>query len=272
MHEANSFVTLTYDDAHLPPDGSLRVEHWQKFAKRLRKKAGPFRFFHAGEYGDRSGRPHYHAVMFGLDFAGDRQLWKNAASGPLFVSPLLERTWGHGFAVIGNLTFESAAYVARYCTKKVTGPNAEEHYQRACPLTGEVIRLKPEYTTMSRGGRNSGGGIGAEWFRKYHSDVYPADEVISRGFPAQPPKFYDGMYELVDQVGYDQVKARRKARAEKRADPARETREALDSRERVARARIEFFARTGADGGLPPDNRVPVPAPTGSGWYSRRGE
>jgi len=194
LHDRNSFITLTYDDQHLPRDGSLDVTEWQRFAKRARKSLGPFRYYHCGEYGDLHLRPHFHACVFGADFSADRRHWKTVRGNPLYVSPTLDRLWGRGYAVIGEVTFESAAYVARYITKKITGDQAEEHY----------AGRKPEYTTMSRRP-----GIGKGWFDRWRDEVYPADEVIARGHPSRPPKFYDSQYELVDAAGYDLVKRKR---------------------------------------------------------------
>lgn len=226
QHEANSFITLTYDQANLPKDGSLDVAEWQKFAKRARKALGRFRYYHCGEYGDLHLRPHYHACVFGVDFASDRTLWKTVRGNPLYVSPTLDRLWGRGYAVIGEVTFESAAYVARYITKKITGDRAEEHY----------AGRKPEYTTMSRNP-----GIGKGWFDRWKDEVYPADEVIARGHPSRPPKFYDAQYELVDPAGLDQVKRKRLDKA--RAHVLDLTWERLQTRERVSEKHNRLFSR-----------------------------
>ena len=100
----------------------------------------------------------------------------------LYTSAILNELWSFGFSTIGDVTFESAAYVARYVMKKITGDKAESHYQ------GRV----PEYTTMSRRP-----GIGKPWFEKFGSDVYPADEVVIRGgIVCQPPKYYDSLYDV----------------------------------------------------------------------------
>lgn len=217
MHEASSFVTLTYDDEHLPKDKSLHLEHWTNFAKRLRKQVGPFRFLHCGEYGDKLHRPHYHACIFGLDFIEDREQYKKA----LFLSPLLNKTWGMGFAVIGSLTFESAAYVSRYVVKKITGKAAEDHYQGR----------KPEYATMSRRP-----GLGQTWFNKYHSEVYPSDEVIVRGKKCKPPRYYDKLLEKQNPELLKLIKdQRKKAAIEHEAD---QTWERLKVREEVQEAKI----------------------------------
>ncbi len=185
MHPKNSFVTLTYNTQSLPPDGSLNVKHWQDFAKRLRKKIGPFRFFHCGEYGDKNGRPHYHACIFGEDFSADRIHLKGTGDHRLYTSKLLEETWQKGFCTAGQLTYESSAYVARYVLKKITGPMALKAYSRIS-ADGTEYQLKPEYITMSRRP-----GIGKTWLNKYASDVYPADEVIHKARRFRPPRFYD---------------------------------------------------------------------------------
>jgi len=186
-HENNSFITLTYNQEHLPKPASLDVRDWQNFAKRLRKEIGPFRFFHCGEYGGDTFRPHYHALIFGWDFP-DKSIYKMSGENPLFVSQLLEDKWGKGFCTIGRLTVQSAGYVARYAMKKVTGKKAAmtRWYERIDPETGVVYELKPEYATMSRRP-----GLGAEWFERFSGDVYPSDEVILEGKRYRPPRFYD---------------------------------------------------------------------------------
>lgn len=194
MHERNSFITLTYDDVHLPKDGSVDVRHWQTFAKRLRKKIGPFRFFHCGEYGEKSQRPHYHACVFGEDFASDRVFWKRDAGNDLFVSKVLTETWGKGFTTVGNLTYESAAYVARYIMKKASGPYAKAaRYGRLDWTTGEYWEVRPEYITMSRRP-----GVGKTWFDKFMDDVYPEDEVVHDGRKFRPPRYYDKLLDAMD--------------------------------------------------------------------------
>lgn len=186
MHDKNSFVTLTYNPEHLPFDGGLHIEHWQKFAKRLRKRIGSFRYFVCGEYGDENLRPHWHACIFGVDFSGDRSFHSERLGHKLYRSPLLDEVWGCGFCSVGSLTFESAAYVARYICKKITGPAAASHYERVDTDTGEVFNVRPEFVCMSKRP-----GLGAKWFERYRSDVYPSDEVVIEGRRFRPPRFYD---------------------------------------------------------------------------------
>lgn len=215
MHEAsryedNSFITLTYSPENLPSDGNLSLDDWQRFAKRLRHY-GRFRFFMAGEYGEEFGRPHYHACLFGLDFP-DRVLYSERDGARLWTSRILADYWPYGFSTVGDVTFESAAYVARYVMKKVTGDRAESHYMRLNEETGELAPVVPEFVTMSRRP-----GIGRDWFEKYSSDVFPSDEVVVRGKLCKPPRYYDGLYEIRDPEGYDRIKHERAIRAKEAA-------------------------------------------------------
>ena len=190
MHERNCFVTLTYDEEHIPNDWSLRVEDWQKFMKRLRKRYGEgIRFYHCGEYGDENGRPHYHGLIFNHDFV-DRRPWKKGPRHAIDISGELQELWTDGFSTVGNVSFESAAYVARYQLKKITGEKADEHYEFMVPDTGEIVHRKPEYATMSRRP-----GIGDPWFEKFAADAYPSDYIIMRGRKMRPPKYYESKVE-----------------------------------------------------------------------------
>ncbi len=210
LYEDNCYVTLTYDDNHLPSDGSLKVKHFQDFMKRLRAKFSPrkIRFFHAGEYGEKHRRPHYHACLFNIDFE-DKKLLEDNWYGPLYSSDALSSVWKLGFCSVGAVTLQSAAYVARYIMKKITGDAAAEHYIGCDEVTGELVELLPEYTTMSRGGRGGLGGIGSKWFERFSGDVFPRDEVILDGKRMGVPRFYDRLYELQDPEGYADVKRAR---------------------------------------------------------------
>lgn len=209
FHDSSAFITLTYDKEHLSKDGSLDLKHFQDFMKRLRFELAPkkIRFFHAGEYGEKFGRPHYHAIIFGEDFRADSIESDTSERGDTtWSSPLINRLWTKGINRVGTVTFESCAYVARYICKKVNGPLARSHYERICETTGEVFSLRPEYATMSRRP-----GIGKDHFIKYSREIYPHDVCVSRGHPSKPPKFYDKQLEKVDPVMYQQVKELRES-------------------------------------------------------------
>jgi len=239
MHEENTFVTLTYDQQHLPHDGSLNKEHFQKFMKRLRRQNQDktIRYFHCGEYGDKLSRPHYHACIFGIDF-DDKEPYRVDNDIITYTSLKLEQLWGKGFCSLGELNYQTAAYTSRYIMKKVTGKKAEEHYMRVDPTTGEIYNLEPEYVTMSLKP-----GIGYEWYQKYKTDVFPSDEcpVPGRGVYKSVPKYYDTLLEREDEDTYRTIKKlRRKYHASKCEDftPRR-----LEDQYKVKKAQVNMLKR-----------------------------
>lgn len=238
MHEYSCFVTLTFNDDHVPSDGSLDHDYFQKFMKRLRKRMGRVRFYMCGEYGELYSRPHFHACLFGCFFR-DRVLYRQLDSGSkIYTSSILESLWPFGFSSVGDVTFDSAAYVARYVTKKVTGPRAEEHYKAVRFDTGEIVDRKPEYSAMSLKP-----GIGAAWFDKYKREVFPIDRVVMNGVEMKPPKYYDTLLERDPSLMSDEIEY---ARYVKSLDiPWIETTEArLRVRETVAMAKLKCLKRT----------------------------
>ena len=233
LYEENAFITLTYDDEHLPRGGSLDKTAFPKFIRSLRKRLDTkVRYYHAGEYGDSFGRPHYHAILFGFDFA-DKYPWSIRDGYPVWRSDTLEDIWDVGRSEIGAVTFESAAYVSRYCTKKVTGPKADEYYSVTLE-TGEVVHVQPEYATMSRRP-----GIGAEWYEQNKCEVYPADSVVVRGKLVKPPRFYDGMFELEEPSKMAAVK-RSRCKAKK---PEEQRSSRLLASRTVKEAEMELYGR-----------------------------
>jgi len=231
LYSDNCFLTLTYDDGNLPEHGSLVKDHLQKFMKRLRFRYGAgIRFFGCGEYGDKFGRPHYHICIFNFDF-NDRKLFKEHNGQRYYTSESLSSLWPFGHCIIGDVTFESAAYVARYVTKKLTGALANGHY-------GPCL---PEFTVMSRRP-----GIGTDFLEKYRKQIYSADFVVLRGMKMQPPKFYDGKFELTYPSDFKKVKARRKRRGfQNRSDNSVDR---LHSKEVCAKARLSQLKRSYEDG------------------------
>lgn len=239
-HDANCFLTLTYADEHLPEDHGLDVSHWQKFAKRLRRRMGSFRFYHCGEYGEQRLRPHYHACLFGIDFAESRQYFDTTDSGDtLYSSPILDELWPFGWHSIGELTYDSAAYVARYVTKKITGKQAEEHYERVDLETGEVWSVRPEYSTMSRRP-----GIGRAFFEKHRDEIYQHDSVVFKGSEYAPPRYFDKL--LGEHSPEVLAKTQKRRRARVIAHQSRETRDKEDVlriREKIQTQRTNNLSR-----------------------------
>ena len=247
MHDENSWLTLTYADEHLPGrystgiihprtnkpiySGTLLKEHPQKFLRALRKALGRekykskfrssqlarstpaagVRYYYAGEYGERYGRPHYHVCLFGIDFA-DKLLERRTETGyQLYTSDILKKLWPYGEHQLGELTWESAAYTARYVMKKINGKKKEQHYEKIDPETGEIIKLQPEYCDMSRRP-----GIAQPWFEKYLTDVYPHDRILIRGHKRKPPRYYDKKYEQKEPDLMKQIKFERSLMTEQR--------------------------------------------------------
>lgn len=233
MHDSNSMVNLTYSNEFVGP--SLIDSDLTAFIKRARHKM-KFRYFACGEYGEQTKRPHFHILMFGAHFA-DRKEYKQTDQGhTLYTSELLSQLWPWGHATIGAVTFESAAYVARYCTKKITGDEADEHYLRVDLRTGEIIPVKPEFARMSLKP-----AIGKTWFEKYHRDVFPHDHVISRGMEAKPPRYYDKLHELMNEQRHTTIKEARKQKALLKADD--NTGKRLATKELVATAKLKLNKR-----------------------------
>ena len=233
LHEENCFITLTYKD--MPEGSSLDYRDFQLFMKRLRKHAKRrVRFFMCGEYGDRLGRPHFHACLFGFDFA-DKLPWSTTGSGgKLFRSKALDKLWPFGFSTIGPVTFETAAYVARYVTKKVTGDAADEHYKHI-DEDGVVTQRQPEFAHMSLKP-----GIGSDWLRLFHRDVFPRGYVVlPNGKQGSLPRYYKKYFSKM--LDYDQYEYSSHLHAQ--ATASDRTPERLAVRELVANSRNSISKR-----------------------------
>ena len=192
-----SVVTLTYDEEHLPDGGLLQKRDLQLFLKRLRNRrsVGAVRFFAAGEYGGTPsaatpyGRPHYHVILFGEDFA-DRYQLVGTSDKVLYSSYELDEIWQQGRCTVDDVNFESIRYVCAYVAKKnnaqgnLTGPLSHEVDE----TTGElkVIALEPEFRVMSKKP-----GLGSQWIKENFERVYPVDNVVINGQEFPPPTFYD---------------------------------------------------------------------------------
>lgn len=144
-----------------------------------------------GEYGSQNWRPHYHAILFNWDWT-DKRYYKTTGSGEkIYTSELLEKLWPYGYSSTANATFESAAYIARYCMQKRTGEEAKEWYKRT-DEEGEY-QLIPEFNQASRKP-----GIGGDWLKFYKNDVYTYDYVVVNGVETNVPKYYDKLLKRSD--------------------------------------------------------------------------
>ena len=161
------------------------------------------RYYYSGEYGERYSRPHYHICLFGIEFL-DRKLTQTTDAGfKLYESATLSKFWPMGQHMIGDLTFETAAYTARYIMKKITGQKQTEHYKKLDIDTGEILELLPEFNQASRRP-----GLGREHYEKFKSDYYKAttSQINVRGHHTRPPRYYDKQYEKTNPKHYNALK------------------------------------------------------------------
>ncbi|WNK13490.1 MAG: replication initiator protein [Microvirus sp.] len=230
LHDRSAFLTLTYADKNIPASSSLVKTDVQKFMKRLRRQRPTgLRFFACGEYGETTGRPHYHVLLLNTDFP-DRRLFKRSKTDMdhLYVSSELSDIWTVGNSAIGNVTFESCAYVARYVTKKLSGPAGAMYYAGA--------GIEPEFATMSLRP-----AIGGPQFVKYSAEWYKFDAAVLQGKEVPLPRYYDKLYEVLDPVRYKRVKLDRSIRALK--NKAENTLERRRVREAFEERKQRRFAR-----------------------------
>ena len=218
LYENNCFVTFTYrskqdttDDQlqkghYVPDDYSLNVSHFQNFIKRLRKHfPQKIRYFHCGEYGDQSLRPHYHACLFNVSF-DDCIVYQQRQGITTYESPTLAKLWPYGFCTIGELNFETASYTAGYVLKKITGPAADDSYLRN-DSDGVAIWVKPPYTTMSLKP-----GIGADFYEKFKHDFFNDETPVpGKGIIQKIPRYYQNIMAENDPATLEQIKDARRA-------------------------------------------------------------
>lgn len=241
------FLTLTVSDETRDQkvSTSLDKKDLQKFFKRLRhhfdgvryvrdiktnNMVNPIRYYACGEYGDQSDREHYHACVFNLDI-DDLEFYKYSGEYSLYISKTLDDIWQKGHVIIGSVTFDSAAYCARYMLKKQKGKDKKPLVREE---TGEI--LEPEFVTMSRRP-----GLGRYWFRDYITDVYPSDFIIVNGKKSNVPRTYDEWLKDHDEAFLEEIKGQREINADQFID--NNTPERLKVREQCAKARVKNLTR-----------------------------
>ena len=225
-HKCNCFITLTYDDFHLPKVNQLIDDDavvtdslihplvkrdFQLFMKRLRSHFSDtkIRFFACGEYGSKTFRPHYHAILFGIDFSDDRVLYKENFRGErLYNSPSLDKIWNKGYCVIAPVTWQTCAYVSRYCLKKREN-NLVDFYDR--------FNVPPEFTIMSRKP-----GIARDYYEDNKDSIYRTEEIyisdLNGSKKCRPPKYFDKLYDVDYPSDYERIKLNRQKFAEIQRD------------------------------------------------------
>lgn len=266
MHEARywerkSFLTLTYATAHLPKHRSLYKKDFQDFMKRLRQKLRrkhhieKTKYFMVGEYGENRQRPHYHALLYGYEFP-DRELCENNpdAENPLYNSKELEELWKWGICKVGDVSFDSCNYVARYTMKKQYGKDGNLEYR-------ETQRIPP-YNACSK-------GFGARYFREFSGDCFPTDYLIHEDSKARVPipRYYDKLYQKLDPEAFEYVKARRidNARHAAITQAADRTPERMSVREQILKLKAQRalgrrYEETDRQHTGPQGTGIPVPA------------
>lgn len=243
MHLLNCMVTLTYEQ-HLEPSCGVYYPHFQRFMKDLRQKlrradlvlrrTNPsheftkIKFFMSGEYRPGLKGPHFHAILFGVDFPDKKLHKKNDRGDPVYTSAALESIWTYGFSSIVDVTFDSCAYVARYCLDKVHGQFADWHYMGVNPEISRMS-LKP--------------GIGASWLDKYHESTYRDDAVVMQGHKYKPPRYYDKRFAKIDADQFSSVLEARELYAIDPKHQQNSTPERLAVREAVALSKLNLRKR-----------------------------
>lgn len=217
-HDQSLFLTLTYSDVTAPVTHycindsgeagdalTLNPKDVQDFFKRLRRYLdyhnykSDIRYFLAGEYGDVTHRPHYHAIVFGLELP-DLEFYKlSNLKNKYMTSEFLNDIWGKGFVVIGDMSWSSAAYVARYCLKKLNGDYKSFYDQ---------FNLVPEFTRMSRRP-----GIGRQYFEdnkdRIFNETYINVQTPDGGIKVFPSQYYKRLFKDYNVDLYEQWKEKR---------------------------------------------------------------
>lgn len=229
--EHNYFVTLTYDEDHLPVEnevvttdgiiyendgswkGILVPKHVETFLNSIRKifereyDHTGIRFICAGEYGENTRRPHYHLILFNCPFPLDtfynpRLKWKKYY---YYQNTILERAWNKGISNICEANWQNIAYVSRYITKKMNGEESEDFYA----IQGEI----KEFFRCS-----TKPGIGYQYFEDHWKEIYKTDSVLikvgSNSRQEKPPKYYDDLLKKKDPDLYEEIRIKRQKQAE----------------------------------------------------------
>ena len=226
QYEHNAFITLTYDKnnvkwvtgvnrdtGEIEPVTTLVPDDLTKFMKDLRRyykyhyNHDNIRFYACGEYGSKTHRAHFHIIAFNLPIFDKEKYFINAGGEQVYISQTLFEIWQKkGRVTIGDVTWNSAAYVARYVMKKIKGPDSEETYKK--------LGIVPEFVRMSRKP-----GIAWQYYDENKDKIYECDEIIftnkdGKGEKIKPCKYYDRLYDLENPEFMQALKQKRKLEAE----------------------------------------------------------
>lgn len=224
-HQENCFITLTYAPEYLPEDQSLNKRDYQLFLKHLRQKIHreqkglKIRYMLCGEYGEdpdkiqnpytgkiQLGRPHFHLIIFGWRPKDLVYFNTQEAAGDTYdtyTSKTVSDAWGKGFCTIGEFGFRQARYVAAYTVKKINGEQAENHYVKINPQTGELFNVRPEF-----GSQSNRPGIGKPWFDKFNTDCEKG-YIHQDGYRVKVPEYYLRLMEETNPVRASELRHER---------------------------------------------------------------
>lgn len=251
MHPLNSFITLTYDDEHLPENSTLVPDDLRIFIKKLRKKlswrvrcygnekrkrpilpkgekrekwyahnSAGLKYLAAGEYGDikNTHRPHYHICLFGWDPLDKEYFFTNNHGDPVYKSKWLSDIWQKGYVTVGELNYRTAAYTARYTLKKIKDYGEKERHEIIDYETGETNLSFRQYVLKEIMENKipefirMSQGIGKSWYQKYKFDTYKDYVHVSKQ-KHKIPRYYDKLLEKEDPQKLERIKEARKEKA-----------------------------------------------------------
>lgn len=243
LWDRSIFATLTYDEAPL----TLVPRDLQLFLKRLRRGfcgeeelngRRPIRFFACGEYGDRFGRPHYHALLF--NFAG-RPVARTGKE--TFECAAVGSCWPHGRTLVGPLQPGAAAYVAGYAAKKVGKLRWQQLGSVVDPETGEVVEPVQEFARMSLRP-----AIGRGWVDKFGEELL-SGFAVRNGRRLPIPRYY---WRILKERFPERVEwletLRARARMSNPPESGEDSYERREARENFARLQRRFFSQEARHG------------------------
>lgn len=229
QYKHNYFITLTYDEDHLPEaeevttssgltfteleeyewKGILVPKEFTQFMKNLRQimkrdyNVDGVRFMGCGEYGGEGARPHYHIILFNCPlpeetFYNPRISW---GKDVYYQNTIIERAWTKGISNICEANWNNIAYTARYITKKINGTGSEEEYA-----------ARGQIKEFFRTSRNP--GIAREYYEKNKDEIYKTDQIMIKNKKGvhyvKPPKYFDQLYEKENPKEFEKIRKQRK--------------------------------------------------------------
>ena len=223
-YKYNAFITLTYNEENVRHTEGINIETGEtvdrltlhpeditKFMKDLRRywkyhyNEDNIKFYLCGEYGETTGRPHYHIIAFNLHIRDLEPFFINKNKDQIYLSETINKIWKMGQTSIGEVTWQSCSYTARYVMKKLKGKDSKEIY--------ELLGIIPEFVRMSRNP-----GIGRSYFEKNKAEIYQTDELFiedgkGKVLTLKPVKYFDRLFDLDSPEAMQAIKLQRKKNA-----------------------------------------------------------